>query len=140
MDGTVTTPHDIINPDTLPAPVGFSHAVVAGPGRIVYLGGQTGHKANGELAGDSLTDQFERAAANVVEALAAAGGRPEHLVSLHIYTTDPRVYRSSSGALKTSYRKHFGRHYPAIALFGVTELFDPEAKVELVAVAVIPGP
>ena len=37
------------------------------------------------------------------------------------------------------WRKHFGRHYPAMGLFGVTELFEPEAQVELMGVAVLPG-
>ena len=35
------------------------------------------------------------------------------------------------------WRKHFGRRYPAMGLFGVTELFDPAAKVELMGVAVV---
>ncbi len=41
------------------------------------------------------------------------------------------------GPIGEAYRAVFGRHYPAMALFGVTELFDPEARVELVAVAEI---
>ena len=35
------------------------------------------------------------------------------------------------------WRKHFGRRYPAMGLFGVTELFEPAAKVELMGVAVL---
>ena len=35
------------------------------------------------------------------------------------------------------WRAHFGRHYPAMGLFGVTELVDPAAKVELMGVAVL---
>ena len=37
------------------------------------------------------------------------------------------------------WRRRFGRHYPAMGLFGVTELFDAEAKVELMGVAVLNG-
>ena len=139
MEGPVTTPHEILNPESLAPPVGFAHAVVAGPGRTVYLGGQTGHDADGELAGKSLVDQFDRAAANVIEALAAAGAGAEHLVSLQIYVTDVARYRGSLDRLADVYQKHFGRHYPAIDLLGVTELFDPRALVELVGIAVIPS-
>jgi enamine deaminase RidA (YjgF/YER057c/UK114 family) len=139
MERQMTTPHEIFNPDTLSPPVGFAHAVAATPGRIVHVGGQAGHDPTGSLVGATVAEQFDRAAANVVEALAAAGARPEHLVSLHIYVTDLAAYRSSLGELATAYRSHFGRHYPAIALFGVTELFDPEAKVELVGAAVVPS-
>jgi enamine deaminase RidA (YjgF/YER057c/UK114 family) len=35
--------------------------------------------------------------------------------------------------------RHFGRHYPAMGLFGVTELADPDAVVELMGIAVIDG-
>ena len=66
------TPHRVVNPPSLVEPVGFSHAVVAGPGRTVWLGGQTAHDADGMIQGATLVAQFDRAAANVVEALGAA--------------------------------------------------------------------
>ena len=132
------TPHEILNPPELSPPIGFSHAVVAAEGRTVYLGGQTAHGPNGELRGRTLAEQFDAAAANVVAALEAAGGRVEHLVSLQIFTTDVGLYRKSTRELATAYGRHLGRHYPAIALFGVTELYDPEPLVELVGTAVVP--
>jgi enamine deaminase RidA (YjgF/YER057c/UK114 family) len=127
-----------LNPPTLAAPAGFSHAVVAAPGRTIYLGGQAAHDASGDLVGDSIAEQFAQAAANVVAALDAAGARPEHLVSMQIYVTDAEVYRGALADLSVAYREHFGRHYPAIALFEVTGLFDPAAMVELVCIAVVP--
>jgi len=132
-------PHRKINPPTLPPPVGFSHAVVASPGSTVYLGGKAGHRADGVLAGEGLVEQFDQACANVVEALRAAGGGPDHLVSMNIFVTDAETYRSSLGPLGEIYRRHFGRHYPALALFEVTGLFDPAARIELSCVAVLPS-
>ena len=55
-----------------------------------------------------------------------------------IYTTDPAGYRDNLKLLGAAYREVFGSHYPAMALFGVTELFDPRSVVELVCVAVVP--
>lgn len=133
------TPHRIVNPETLEPPTGYSHAVVAAPGQTVYLGGQTGTRADGTLAGEGLLDQFDQASANVVEALAAAGGRPEHLVSMLIFVTDVDEYREARREFGVIYRKHFGSHYPAAALLEVSGLFDRGAKVELVCVAVVPG-
>lgn len=141
MVGPVTSqggPHEVVNPADLSPPSGFSHAVVAAPGRTVYLGGQTAHRPDGSLEGESVVEQFDAAAANVVRALEAAGARAEHLVSMHIYVTDAAEYRESLGELGPTYRRHFGRHYPAVALFEVVGLFDPKAKVELVCVAVVP--
>lgn len=131
--------HQIINPPTLQEPKGFAHAVIAAPGRTVYLGGQTGHKQDGALAGTDVVAQYEQAAANVVEALRAAGGAPEHIVSMQIFVTDAEAYRRSLRPLGEAHRRHFGAHYPAAALFEVKGLFDPAAKVELLCIAVVPG-
>src|SRR3954468_19911652 len=132
------TPHRLVNPEAMLAPMGFSHAVVPADGRTVYLAGQTGHGPDGALAGPTLVEQFDRALANVVGALAAAGGAPEHLVRVHIYVTDAADYRGRLRALGEAWRRHLGPHYPAVALFEVAGLFDPEARVELVGTAVVP--
>ena len=134
----VSTPHRIVNPETLPPAVGFAHAVVAAPGRTVYLGGQTAHGLDGLIAGTTIAEQYDAAAANVVKALAAAGGEPANLVSMQIFVTDADEYRRSLPDLGRAHRRHFGRHYPATALFEVRGLFDPAAKVELLCIAVIP--
>jgi enamine deaminase RidA (YjgF/YER057c/UK114 family) len=123
--------HLIINPPELGEPVGFAHAVVAARGRIVWLGGQVG-------GGESIIEEFDAAATNLLAALAASGGKPDHLVSLTIYTTVMDEYRASTQQLGDVWRGHFGRRYPAMALIGVAELFDPNARVELQGVAVIP--
>jgi enamine deaminase RidA (YjgF/YER057c/UK114 family) len=132
------TAHRIVNPPGLAEPVGFAHAVVAALGRTVWLGGQAGHDADGKLEGATLMEQFDRAAANVVEALRAAGGQPDELVSVQLFVTDAAGYRASAAELGEIWRRHFGRHYPAVALFEVSGLFDPAALVEIVAVAVVP--
>ncbi|MBI4260561.1 MAG: RidA family protein [Actinobacteria bacterium] len=139
-EGRPATPHELVNPEGLPPPLGFSHAVVPTSGRLVFLAGQAGHDADGRLPGHGIVAQFEGACANVVRALEAAGGRPEHLVSVQIFVTDAATYRSALGELGDIWRRHLGRHYPAVSLFQVAGLFDPAAKVELVCVAVVPEP
>ena len=139
MDGPVSgDPHEVINPAALPPPRGYAHVVVARAGRTVHLAGQTGHRADGSLAGEELVEQFDQACANLVEALGAAGGRPEHIVSLTIYTTDLATYREARPVIGQAYQRHLGKHYPAMALLGISELVDPAAKVEISGVAVIP--
>lgn len=136
----VSSPHEIVNPDELAPATGFAHAVAAADGRTVHLGGQTALDGQGRIVGDTLAEQFDQAAANVVAALAAVGGRPEHLVSLQVFTTDMAAYKAALRQLSGVYRRHFGYHYPAMAVIGVHELFDVEALVELMGVAVIPAP
>lgn len=131
--------HQIVTAPGLAPPVGYAHAVRAAPGRTVWLGGQTALDAAGTVVGTSIAEQFDVAAGNVVAALDAAGARPADLVALTIYVTDVAAYRAALPDLGTVYQRHFGKHYVATALLGVAELFDAEAMVELVGVAVIPG-
>lgn len=118
----------IVNPPELPAPRGFSHAVVAG--NTVYLAGQIG-------SGETIAEQFDGAAGNLVVALGAAGGVVDDLVSLQVFVTDVAAYKESLPELGRVWRKHFGTHYPAMGLFGVTGLFEPWAMVELMGTAVL---
>jgi len=122
--------HRIVSVPGLEEPVGYAHAVVAAPGRTVYLGGQVG-------TGETVVEQFDTAATNLVTALRAAGGEPDDLVSLVVYATDVGEYHASLRELGEVWRRHFGRRYPAMALVGVSALFDPEARVELMGVAVV---
>ena len=127
-----------INAPELPPPVGFSHAVKAGD--TVYLAGQVAQVPDGTVTGATIAEQFDVAAGNLMTALRAAGGGPEDLVSLQVFVTAVAEYKASLRELGDVWRKHFGRRYPAMGLFGVTELFDPAAKVELMGVAVIEPP
>jgi enamine deaminase RidA (YjgF/YER057c/UK114 family) len=120
--------HRIVNPPELPPPPGFSHAVVAGD--TIYLAGQIG-------AGDTIAEQFDGALGNFVTALTAAGGRPDDVTTMQVFVTDVDAYKASLRELGEAWRKHFGRHYPAMGLFGVTALFDPAAMVEVMGVAVL---
>jgi enamine deaminase RidA (YjgF/YER057c/UK114 family) len=130
--------HQFLNPDGMMPPVGFSHVAVAAPGRLVFLAGQTAHQADGRLGGSTMAEQFAAAAANVASALAAAGATPADVVSMQIFTPDVDAYQAQSKAIGAAYRQVFGPHYPPMALFGVTRLYDPAALVELVVTAVIP--
>ena len=130
--------HRIVTAPGLAEPVGYAHAVVAAPGRTVYLGGQIAQAPDGSVRGDTVVEQFDVAAGNLVAALEAAGGRPDDLVSLLVFVTEIGEYRASLGELGAVWRRHFGSRYPAVALVAVSELFEPDARVELVGTAVIP--
>jgi enamine deaminase RidA (YjgF/YER057c/UK114 family) len=138
MGGAVTTPHAIINPDSMAKPVGYAHAVVSTAGRTVYLGGQTAQGSDGRIHAATMAEQFDRALANVVTALEASHAKPAHLVSLQVLVTDAGEYRGVLAELGAVYKRHLGRHYPAITFVEVAGLFDPAAKVEITGIAVVP--
>ena len=132
-------PHEVVNAEGLAPPVGFAHAVVAAPGRTVFLGGQIGADGHGQVRVVGVAEQLDLALDNLVTALQAAGGRPEHLVWMQIFVTDAAAYRSELKRLGEVWRRHLGRHYVATALLEVRALFDPAARVEVMGIAVIPG-
>ena len=89
-----------VNPPGLPAPSGFAHAVVATGGRLVFLAGQTALDESGAIVGTTVADQFEQALGNLLTALRAAGGGPEHLASLTVYAVDLAGYRAALHAVR----------------------------------------
>jgi enamine deaminase RidA (YjgF/YER057c/UK114 family) len=127
-----------VNPPSLAAPSGFAHAVVAAEGRLVFLAGQTALDATGAIVGATVTEQFEQALGNLLTALAAAGGKPEHLASLTVYAVDLADYRERAREIGAVWRRLAGREYPAMAAVQVCRLWDTAALVEVQGYAVVP--
>ncbi len=128
-----------VNPPELGPPRGFSHAVVAPPGRIVFLAGQTALDAEGRLVGHGVVEQFELALGNLLTALRAAGGEPQHLATLTVYAVDLADYRANAREIGAVWRRLVGTDYPAMAGIGVARLWDDEALVEVQGIAALPA-
>src|SRR5438105_13059615 len=101
--------HRIVTAPELAPAVGYAHAVAAAPGRVVFLGGMTAQRQDGTITGETMVEQFELSVRNLNVALRAAGGRPDHLVSLQIFVTDVEAYRTSLRPLGHGWRSQFGR-------------------------------
>lgn len=127
-----------VNPAGLARPSGFSHAVVATGGRVVFLAGQTAAGPDGPIEGETVAEQFERALGNLLHALREAGGAPEHLASLTIYAVDLADYRAHAREIGAVWRRLAGLQYPAMAAVGVSRLWDADALVEVQGFAVLP--
>jgi enamine deaminase RidA (YjgF/YER057c/UK114 family) len=125
-----------INPASLAKPSGFSHAVVA-RGTTIHLAGQTGTDVSGTVVEGGVVPQFEQALHNLLTALRAAGGTPQGLASLTVYTVDIEDYRSHAGGIGEVWRRLVGSDYPAMAGVEVSRLWDAEAVVELQGHAVL---
>ena len=126
-----------INPGELARPSGFSHAVSAPAGRMVFLAGQIGMDRDGKVVDGGIVPQFEQALANLLAALAAAGGHPADLASLTVYLTDLKDYQAHGKDIGAVWRRLAGPEYPAMAGVGVTRLWLPGALVEIQGVAVV---
>jgi len=126
-----------INPAELARPSGFSHAVSVPAGRMVFLAGQIGMVREGKLAAGGIVPQFGQALANLLVALAQAGGHPSDLVSVTIYLTDVAGYQARGKEIGAAWRRLAGTDYPAMAGVGVTRLWLPDALVEIQGIAVV---
>ncbi|MEJ2370711.1 MAG: RidA family protein, partial [Gemmatimonadales bacterium] len=81
--------------------------------------------------------QFAVALDRILAVVREAGGGPQDIGRMTIYTTDMPSYLSSRVHLGAAYREAMGSHYPAMALVEVNELVDKGAIVESEATAVI---
>ena len=119
-------------------PKGYSNGVVIEGGRMVVLAGQIGWDEEERIVPGGFVAQFERALANVVTVLRAAGGGPEHLVHLRLYITDKSAYTSQLPAVGAAYRRVVGRHFPCMTAVIVAGLVEEGAMVEIEALAALP--
>jgi enamine deaminase RidA (YjgF/YER057c/UK114 family) len=128
-----------INPESLGAPRGFSHGMLArAEGRLLFVAGQTARDSEGKLQAGSPPEEWKQCLRNVVAVVRAAGGGVEDIGRLTIYVTDRAAYQANLTPIGVAYRAVMGGHYPAMALVEVSGLVDEGASVEIEATAVIP--
>jgi enamine deaminase RidA (YjgF/YER057c/UK114 family) len=125
-----------VNPSVLPKPRGYSHGTLVG--NTLHLGGQTALTADMKIVPGGIVEQFRQAFGNVLTTVREVGGRPEDLVSITIYLTDIPDYQAHGQEIGQVWRELAGPVYPAMAGIGCTTLWQPEAMIEILGVAVIP--
>lgn len=127
----------ILQPPGWAQPKGYANGIAA-KGRLVFLAGMVGWNRQGIFESDDFVKQARQALQNIVETLAEAGGRPEHVVRLTWFILSRKEYLAQLDALGLAYREIMGRHYPAMSVVEVRALIEDRAKVEIEATAVIP--
>ncbi len=131
------SPHEFLHPSHWKPAVGYANGVAA-TGRMVFCGGLIGWNADQVFETDDFAGQVAQTLRNIVEVLAEAGARPEHIVRMTWYVTDKREYLAALREIGAAYRATIGKHFPAMALVQVVALVEDRAKVEIEATAVIP--
>jgi enamine deaminase RidA (YjgF/YER057c/UK114 family) len=120
-----------------PAPKGYVNGV-AGTGRVLFVAGQVGwDPSTCKFASASLVDQLAQALDNVLAVVRAAGGAPEDIARMTVFVTDLDAYRGSLREVGRVWRERMGKHFPAMALVGVSGLVEKDAVVEIEATAVL---
>ncbi|MEO3765079.1 RidA family protein [Streptomyces sp. B8F3] len=126
----------IVRPDGSPPVNGYSHAVTF-TGTMVAVSGQVPLDGEGRPVGENDAEaQVRQVFANLATALEAAGSGLEHVVKLTVYLTDLAdlpAFRRVRDEIQNP------AHPPASSLVQVAGLVSPEFRVEVDALAVVPG-
>jgi enamine deaminase RidA (YjgF/YER057c/UK114 family) len=127
----------ILQPPSWTKPRGYSNGIAVIGGATVYVAGQVGWK-DGAWEAKDFAGQFRQALKNILEVLAQAKGRPEHIVRLTWYVVDRDEYLASLKAVGEAYRELMGGHYPTMSVVQVSGLVEAQARLEIEATAVVP--
>ncbi|HXP76444.1 MAG TPA: RidA family protein [Stellaceae bacterium] len=126
-----------INPPGWARPKGYSNAIV-GRGTFVMVAGQVGWNAAQQFESDDFIAQVRQALVNTVDALAAAGAKPEHVARMTWYVTDKKRYLSRISEVGAAWRDIMGRTFPAMTLVEVSGLLEDRALIEIESTAILP--
>ncbi|MFQ0812620.1 enamine deaminase RidA [Brucella anthropi] len=129
--------HKTLQPQGWARPIGYANGVEA-RGRLIFIGGQIGWNGQQQFETDDFVEQTGQTLQNIVDVLAEAGGRPEHITSMTWYFTDKAEYNANLKGIGRVYRDIIGKHFPAMAAVQVVALVEDRAKIEIQAHAVIP--
>lgn len=128
---------EFLQPEGWVRPRGYSNGIAA-RGRNVCVSGMIGWDAQGQFHTDDFAGQTRQALQNIVEVLAEAGAKPEHIVRMTWYITDKKEYIAAYKEIGAAYRELIGKHYPTMTAVQVTALIEDRAKVEIEVTAIVP--
>ena len=130
----------LLQPAHWTRPKGYANgvAVSLARGRQVFVAGMIGWDAQGQFHTDDLVVQVRQALQNIVEVLAEAGAKPEHIVRMTWYLTDKREYLRRGKEIGAVFRELIGSFDAAMTAVQVSALIEDRALVEIEATAVIP--
>lgn len=127
---------EALNPSGVTYPFGaFSNAVLAPPGRLLFISGQAATDADGQLVGvGDITAQTRQVLTNIQAILKSVGAGLEHVLSVSVFVTDMKHL----DAIHAVRREFFRPPFPASTLVQVVSLVDARMLIEINAVAAVP--
>ena len=122
-----------VNPQDVHPPMGYSHVVKSG--NMVFIAGQVPLDQGYTLVGKGdIVAQMEQTCQNIQKCLASAGASFTDVVKITTYMT----HREDIEGMRPIRIKYFGNGLPASTLVLISGLANPEFRVEIEAIAVLP--
>ncbi|MEE9557569.1 MAG: RidA family protein [Candidatus Adiutricales bacterium] len=123
---------EVINPKNVHWPFGFSHIVKLGD--TVYISGQLPLDQDGNIVGKGdMVVQTEKTYENLKKCLETVGATMHDIVMLRIFVTNLEEFQKTGDIRK----KYFGKYRPATTGLEISQLYFPDAMIEVEATAVI---
>ena len=125
----------VINPDGIVKPVGYSQAVRASGSVLVFIAGQVAVDENGEIVGrGDIEAQTRQIMINIETIIKAAGGTMRDIVRWTHYSTNIARYADTARRVRSEF---IPTDPPAGALIEVKALAHPDYLLEVDAIAVL---
>jgi len=128
---------NVLQPAHWANPKGYSNGIET-RGRQIFLAGMVGWNSDCQFLSDDFIAQCRQALQNIVDTLACADAKPQHIVRLIWYVKDKKEYLARQSELGKTYQEIMGKHYPVMTLIQVSDLLEDRARVEIEATAVVP--
>lgn len=127
----------ILQPPGWVRPKGYANGVAV-KGSPIFLSGIVGWNQQGEFDATDFPGQVRQALKNIVEILAQASAKPDHIARMTWYVVDKNEYLRATKQIGEVYREIIGRHYPAMTVVEVSGLIESGARVEIEVTAMVP--
>ncbi|WP_456421629.1 RidA family protein [Thermococcus sp.] len=124
----------VVYTEKAPRPIGpYSQAVLVGGGKLLFVSGQIPiDPATGDIVGETIEEQAERAIRNMLAIVEEAGGSAENIVKVTAFLSDIKDYPKFNEV----YEKFFSESKPARAVVEVANL-PKGVRVEIECIAVL---
>lgn len=127
----------VLQPPGWPRPKGYANGISA-RGRMIFTAGVVGWNEEERFAASDLVGQFRQVLLNTLAILNEDGAGPEHVVRMTWYVTDRGDYIARAREIGAVWRELMGKNFPVMAVVEVAGLVEPEARIEIETIAVVP--
>ena len=109
-------------------------AIVPAGYRLLVIAGQIGNLSDGSIV-EGLEAQYEQAISNINAIVASEGGDSTNIARITVFLAEKP---NEGDKIAAAMERNFPSVRPAMSWVYVSELFRPDVKVEIEAIAAVP--
>jgi len=114
----------------------FSHGVSVANARLIFVSGMLGRDATGRIAGPDIRTQTHQALRNIQAVLETDGANLADVIKVTVYIRDMSQF-AAIHEVRAQYFK--ADRLPASTMVEISRFTEPDALIEIEAVAAVPA-